>query len=117
VARVRDGQPWLVTIEGESGVGKELIARAIQGESDRSGKPFVVVNCAAMHPDRLEIELFGMDTEADGPRKIGLFEQAHGGTLLLDEVAEFAATLGEPILVPYIADTFCTRTLPPDHTR
>jgi two-component system nitrogen regulation response regulator NtrX len=77
-----------VFITGPAGVGKEVVARLLHQRSKRVDGPFVVVNCAAMHPDRLEIELFGMDAEGDGPRKVGLFEQAHGGTLLLDEVAD-----------------------------
>jgi two-component system nitrogen regulation response regulator NtrX len=80
-----------VLITGPAGSGKEVAARMIHAHSRRAEGPFVVVNCAAMHPDRMEIELFGTEHGADGPsspRKIGTFEQAHGGTLLLDEVAD-----------------------------
>jgi len=80
-----------VLITGPAGSGKEVAARMIHAHSRRTEGPFVVVNCAAMHPDRMEIELFGTEHGADGPtspRKIGTFEQAHGGTLLLDEVAD-----------------------------
>jgi len=80
-----------VLITGPAGSGKEVAARMIHTHSRRTEGPFVVVNCAAMHPDRMEIELFGTEHGADGPtspRKIGTFEQAHGGTLLLDEVAD-----------------------------
>jgi len=77
-----------VLVTGPAGVGKEVVARLLHARSKRAAGPFVVVNCATMHPDRLEQELFGSDTESDGPRKIGVFEQAHGGTLLLDEVAD-----------------------------
>jgi len=80
-----------VLITGPAGSGKEVTARAIHAGSRRAEGPFVVVNCAAMHPDRMEIELFGTEYGVDGPgtpRKIGTFEQAHGGTLLLDEVAD-----------------------------
>src|SRR6202022_1239438 len=57
--------------------------------SRRSKGPFVPVNCATMRPERLEIELFGTETRIDGaPRKVGTFERAHGGMLLLDEVAD-----------------------------
>ncbi len=80
-----------VLVTGPAGSGKEVVARIIHGRSRRAEGPFVVLNCAAMHPDRMEIELFGTEHGVDGPdspRKIGTFEQAHGGTLLLDEVAD-----------------------------
>jgi len=80
-----------VLITGPAGSGKEVVARLIHERSRRAEGPFVVLNCAAMHPDRMEMELFGTEHGADGPespRKVGTFEQAHGGTLLLDEVAD-----------------------------
>jgi len=80
-----------VLIAGPAGCGKEVAARLLHLRSKRSGGPFVVLNCAAMRADRLEIELFGsesMGDRADGPTKVGTLEQAHGGTLLLDEVAD-----------------------------
>ncbi|MCA1940012.1 MAG: sigma-54 dependent transcriptional regulator [Caenispirillum bisanense] len=79
-----------VLISGPPGSGKEVAARLVHGKSKRAGGPFVVVNCAAMHPDRMEIELFGTEQPVDGQatRKVGMFEQAHGGTLVLDEVAD-----------------------------
>jgi DNA-binding NtrC family response regulator len=80
-----------VLIEGESGVGKEVIARAIQGESDRRGKPFISVNCGALPANLVESILFGHEkgsfTGATG-RHPGKFQEADGGTLFLDEVAE-----------------------------
>jgi DNA-binding NtrC family response regulator len=80
-----------VLIEGESGVGKELIARAIQGESERSARPFVVVNCGAI-PDKLvESILFGHEKGAFTgaiDKRIGKFQEADGGTLFLDEIGE-----------------------------
>ncbi|MBI1383604.1 MAG: response regulator [Rhizobiales bacterium] len=80
-----------VLIEGESGVGKELIARAIQGESERSGRPFVTVNCGAIPENLVESILFGHEkgsfTGATDKRQ-GKFQEAHGGTLFLDEVGE-----------------------------
>jgi DNA-binding NtrC family response regulator len=80
-----------VLIEGESGVGKELIARAIQGESERRAKPFVIVNCGAI-PDKLvESILFGHEKGAFTgavDKRIGKFQEAHGGTLFLDEIGE-----------------------------
>jgi two-component system, NtrC family, nitrogen regulation response regulator NtrX len=78
-----------VLIAGAPGVGKEVVGRLLHARSRRSGGPFVAVNCATMHPDRLELELFGCETAINGsPRKIGTFERAHGGTLFLDEVAD-----------------------------
>tara|TARA_R110002072_G_scaffold2229_6_gene18287 strand:+ start:403 stop:1776 length:1374 start_codon:yes stop_codon:yes gene_type:complete len=75
-----------VLITGPAGAGKEVVARQIHAQSRRAQGPFIVLNCATMHPDRLESELFG--TEDDGGIKIGTFEQANQGTLLLDEVAD-----------------------------
>ncbi|HEY7748810.1 MAG TPA: sigma-54 dependent transcriptional regulator [Aestuariivirgaceae bacterium] len=80
-----------VLIEGESGVGKEMIARAVQGESERRGKPFVAVNCGAIPANLVESILFGHEkgsfTGATG-KHLGKFQEADGGTLFLDEVAE-----------------------------
>src|SRR5882762_6736496 len=78
-----------VLITGAPGSGKEVVGRLLHASSRRAAGPFVPVNCATMRPDRLEIELFGCEASNDGvPRKIGTFERAHGGTLLLDEVAD-----------------------------
>ncbi|ALJ37291.1 sigma-54-dependent Fis family transcriptional regulator [Azospirillum brasilense] len=78
-----------VLVTGPAGSGKEVVARLIHARSRRAGGPFVGLNCATMRPDRLEMELFGTEAGVDGGgRKIGTFEQAHGGTLLLDEVAD-----------------------------
>jgi two-component system nitrogen regulation response regulator NtrX len=78
-----------VLITGAPGSGKEVIARLLHERSRRSQGPFVALNCATMHPDRLEIELFGCEAANNGgTRKIGTFERAHGGTLFLDEVAD-----------------------------
>jgi len=80
-----------VLIEGESGVGKEVIARAIQGESERAGKPFVVVNCGAIPENLVESILFGHEKGAFTgavDKRIGKFQEANGGTLFLDEVGE-----------------------------
>ncbi|MEO0810304.1 MAG: sigma-54 dependent transcriptional regulator [Pseudomonadota bacterium] len=80
-----------ILIEGESGVGKEVIARAIQGESERAGKPFVVVNCGAIPENLVESILFGHEKGAFTgavDKRIGKFQEADGGTLFLDEVGE-----------------------------
>jgi DNA-binding NtrC family response regulator len=80
-----------VLIEGESGVGKELIARAIQGQSDRAGRPFITVNCGAIPENLVESILFGHEKGAFTgavDKRIGKFQEADGGTLFLDEVGE-----------------------------
>jgi transcriptional regulator with GAF, ATPase, and Fis domain len=80
-----------VLIQGETGVGKELVARAIHANSNRSGKPFISINCAALPSNLVESELFGHErgafTGAEQLRK-GRFELADGGTLFLDEISE-----------------------------
>ncbi len=79
-----------VLITGQAGVGKEVVARMIHERSPRASGPFVVINCATMHPDRMEFELFGAEGDAEDAEtsRTGKFEMAHGGTLLLDEVAD-----------------------------
>ena len=80
-----------ILIEGESGVGKELIARAIQGAGDRRSKPFVTVNCGAIPDNLVESILFGHEKCAftgAADKHVGKFREAHGGTLFLDEVGE-----------------------------
>jgi two-component system nitrogen regulation response regulator NtrX len=80
-----------IVISGPPGAGKEVVARLVHKRSRRVAGPFVVLDCALLRPERLEIELFGCVAGLDGPgaaRKVGLFEQAHGGTLFLDEIAD-----------------------------
>lgn len=77
-----------VLITGPAGSGKELVARLLHGQSGRAEGSFVIVNAANMAPERMELELFGAEANNGGPPKVGLFEQAHNGTLYIDEVAE-----------------------------
>jgi two-component system, NtrC family, nitrogen regulation response regulator NtrX len=76
-----------VLIRGGAGSGKELAARVLHAKSHRKEGPFVVLNAAAMAPDRVEEELFGTE-DVSGPRKVGALEEAHTGTLYIDEVAD-----------------------------
>ena len=80
-----------VLLEGESGVGKELVARAVQGTSDRRGRAFVTVNCGALPENLVESILFGHEKGAftgATEKHAGKFVEAHGGTLFLDEIGE-----------------------------
>jgi two-component system, NtrC family, nitrogen regulation response regulator NtrX len=85
-----------VLLTGPAGVGKEVAARTIHQWSTRANGPFIVVSAAMMTPERVEEELFGVDSE-DGSRP-GLLEQAHGGTLFLDEIADMPPTTQAKIL-------------------
>jgi two-component system, NtrC family, response regulator AtoC len=90
-----------VLIRGESGVGKELVARAIHQRSTRRNRPFVKVNCAALPAELLESELFGHERGAftgAATTRIGKFEQADTGTLMLDEIAEMKPALQAKLL-------------------
>ena len=99
IARVAETR-FTVLIEGESGVGKELIARELHISSSRRRGPFVAVNCAALVETLVEAELFGIeDRTATGVRgRRGKFEMAEGGTLFLDEVADLSPTAQAKLL-------------------
>src|ERR687890_772389 len=90
-----------VLITGESGTGKEVLARHVHQKSNRAGKTFVSVNCAAIPDNLLESELFGHEKGAFTgavARRIGRFEEANGGTLLLDEISEMDVRLQSKLL-------------------
>jgi transcriptional regulator with GAF, ATPase, and Fis domain len=96
LARLVSNTPVNVLLLGENGSGKELIARMIHEASDRRDKPFVAVNCASIPEHLMESEFFGYEkgafTGADHTRK-GRFEEANGGTLMLDEIADMPLTI------------------------
>ncbi|HYM33459.1 MAG TPA: sigma-54 dependent transcriptional regulator [Candidatus Cybelea sp.] len=90
-----------ILIEGESGVGKELIARAIQGSGERAGKPIVVVNCGAIPENLVESILFGHEKGSFTgavERHVGKFQEANGGTLFLDEIGELKPAMQVKLL-------------------
>ncbi|TYO98782.1 DNA-binding NtrC family response regulator [Geothermobacter ehrlichii] len=101
VREVAKHETATVLITGESGVGKELVARAIHNLSPRAGRPFIEINCGSLPFNLLETELFGHErgafTDAK-TRKIGLFEEANGGTIFLDEVGEMDMNLQVKLL-------------------
>jgi two-component system, NtrC family, nitrogen regulation response regulator NtrX len=96
-----------VLILGPSGAGKELTARTIHSASSRAAGPFVVINAAAITPERMETELFGVE-QSNGThgRKIGALEEAHGGTLFIDEIADMPRDTQNKILRVLVDQTF-----------
>ena len=101
VRKVASSEATTILIQGESGTGKDLIAKAIHYESTRHEKPFVAINCSAIPETLMEAELFGHEkgafTDAKQMKK-GLFEAADGGTLFLDEIGELSPLLQAKLL-------------------
>ncbi len=97
-----------ILIIGPSGCGKELAARTIHSSSARADGPFVVINAAAITPEHMEVELFGVEGGANGghARKIGALEEAHGGTLFIDEIADMPRETQNKILRVLVDQTF-----------
>ena len=101
VSKVAASEATTILIQGESGTGKDLIAKAIHYQSRRQEKPFVAINCSAIPETLMEAELFGHErgafTDAKAMKK-GLFEMADGGTLFLDEIGELSPLLQAKLL-------------------
>ncbi|MFT4097411.1 MAG: sigma-54 dependent transcriptional regulator [Rhodoblastus sp.] len=94
-----------VLITGAPGSGKELVARSIHESSSRAAGPFVVINAATITPENMELELFGSEGR-DGRRKVGALEEAHGGTLYIDEVADMPRETQAKILRVLVDQNF-----------
>src|SRR6187455_1969574 len=96
-----------VLVVGPSGAGKELAARTLHALSARADGPFVVINAAAITPDLMEVELFGIEqTNGTQQRKVGALEEAHGGTLFIDEIADMPRDTQNKILRVLVDQTF-----------
>jgi two-component system, NtrC family, nitrogen regulation response regulator NtrX len=96
-----------IMIVGPSGSGKELAARHLHSLSARASGPFVVINAAAITPERMEIELFGVEqSNGSQQRKVGALEEAHGGTLFIDEIADMPRDTQNKILRVLVDQTF-----------
>jgi two-component system, NtrC family, nitrogen regulation response regulator NtrX len=95
-----------VMISGASGAGKELCARTIHERSQRRAGPFVVLNAATITPEHMEHELFGTEPDNGATRKVGALEEAHGGTLYLDEVGDMPRETQNKILRVLVDQTF-----------
>src|SRR5262245_9875264 len=96
-----------ILLVGPSGAGKELAARSIHALSARSAGPFVVINAAAMTPERMEPELFGVEaSNGSQGRKVGALEEAHGGSLFIDEIADMPRETQSKILRVLVDQTF-----------
>jgi two-component system nitrogen regulation response regulator NtrX len=95
-----------VLISGPAGAGKELTARLIHAQSGRAAGPFVVINAPTMAPERMEAELFGVEANGERARSVGALEEAHGGTLYLDEVADMPLETQSKILRVLVDQNF-----------
>ncbi len=95
-----------ILVSGAPGVGKELVARTIHEASARAGGPFVVINAATIGPDTMETELFGVEAREGRARKTGALEEAHGGTLYIDEVADMPKETQAKILRVLVDQSF-----------
>jgi two-component system nitrogen regulation response regulator NtrX len=95
-----------ILIVGPSGAGKELAARTLHSASSRADGPFVVINAAAITPERMEVELFGVEPNGEHARKTGALEEAHGGTLFVDEIGDMPRDTQNKILRVLVEQTF-----------
>jgi two-component system nitrogen regulation response regulator NtrX len=96
-----------ILIVGPSGAGKELAARTLHNASGRAEGPFVVINAAAITPERMEVELFGIEqSNGEQARKAGALEEAHGGTLFIDEIGDMPRETQNKILRVLVDQTF-----------
>jgi two-component system, NtrC family, response regulator AtoC len=101
IVRIAGTETSTILIQGESGTGKDLVAKALHYESDRNRRPFMVLNCAAIPEQLLESELFGHERGAFTDAKVlkkGLFEQSDGGSFFFDEISEMALNLQAKLL-------------------
>src|SRR5262249_58914239 len=96
-----------ILIVGPAGAGKELVARTLHAASNRADGPFVIINAAAITPERMEVELFGIEqSNGEQARKVGALEEAHGGTLFVDEIADMPRETPNKILRVLVDQTF-----------
>ncbi len=95
-----------VLITGAPGSGKELTARTLHALSSRASSPFVVINAATITPDNMEAELFGVEAGEDRERRVGALEEAHGGTLYIDEIADMPRETQSRILRVLVEQNF-----------
>ncbi|GGE45459.1 sigma-54-dependent Fis family transcriptional regulator [Agaricicola taiwanensis] len=95
-----------IMVSGAPGSGKELVARTLHGSSARANGPFIVINAAAITPERMETELFGIEAAEGRPRATGALEEAHGGTLFIDEIADMPRETQNKILRVLVDQNF-----------